>query len=120
MKRINMHYKAKSPNTEEPSELDEDAEIHERDAAFHDALADSISPNVRIGNDAPSELERLRGIIARNARTRLDENGLYVTAKDISDSLEILYAEMEREGADSSNGQAQRADEAKSRVEPSR
>ena len=46
MMRINLHYKAKSPNPSEPSELDEDAWINERDADFHDALADAISLNV--------------------------------------------------------------------------
>ena len=45
------------------------------------------------------EIKRLRGIIARNARTRLsgDDGPLFVTPRDIKESLEILYAEMERE-----------------------
>lgn len=45
------------------------------------------------------EIERLRGIIARNAKTRLagDSGPLFITPDDIKDSLEILYAEMERE-----------------------
>ena len=53
------------------------------------------------------EIERLRGIIARNARTRLsgDDGPLFVTPEDIKASLEILYAEMERE--DSPNSQAE-------------
>lgn len=53
--------------------------------------------------DAIREIERLRGIIARNTRTRLsgEEGPLYITPKDINDSLEILYAEMERERANS-------------------
>ena len=44
---------------------------------------------------AADEIERLRAIIARNALQRLrgeDAAELYVTADDIKDSLEVLYA----------------------------
>ena len=45
--------------------------------------------------EAADEIERLRAIIARNALQRLrgeDATELYVTADDIKDSLEVLYA----------------------------
>ena len=50
------------------------------------------------------EIKRLRGIIARNARTRLsgDADPLFVTPEDIKDSLEILYSEMHREDSPNS------------------
>lgn len=46
---------------------------------------------------ATSEIQKLHGIIARNAATRLsgDDGKLYITPDDIKDSLEILYAEIE-------------------------
>jgi hypothetical protein len=45
--------------------------------------------------EAADEIDRLRDIIARNALQRLrgeDATELYVTADDIKDSLEVLYA----------------------------
>lgn len=47
------------------------------------------------------ELERenakMRGIIARNAKQRLNDDAMHITPQDIKDSLEILYAEQEKE-----------------------
>lgn len=45
--------------------------------------------------DASQEIDRLRGIIARNALQRLrgeDATEMYVTADDIKASLEMLYS----------------------------
>jgi hypothetical protein len=51
-------------------------------------------------SELPAELDRLRGIIARNAMQRLrgeDATELYITADDIKDSLEVLYAWQRKE-----------------------
>lgn len=68
-----------------------------RDELLRQLLDSRVAKNEREWAGA-REIERLRGIIARNARSRLsgEDGTLYVTAEDIKDSLEILYAEMER------------------------
>ena len=86
---------------------------HTNSAPFPSALVILKPPNAAMENKTEREwvggreIKRLRGIIARNARTRLsgDDGPLFVTPRDIKESLEILYAEMERE--DSPNSQAE-------------
>ena len=39
------------------------------------------------------EIERLRGIIARNAATRLQDKQIFTTAEDIKESINILVEE---------------------------
>jgi len=44
--------------------------------------------------DLQSRLFHLRGIIARNAKQRLSDNKMHITAKDINDSMDILHEEV--------------------------
>jgi len=65
--------------------------------------------------DARAEIERLQGIIARNAMQRLDERdnaNLYVTVDDIKASLEVLDEWQKRQAPNAeANGRAVAAEQ---------